>query len=763
MANDQNDKTLQWTDTGLEMSKRSRRELDMMNALHDTGVQSDIDLPQIIVSGMQSSGKSSLIEAISGTSLPRAPGTCTRCPTECRLSRSDSPWQCIVSLRFLTDASGRPLGQSRNQRFGKVIYNKAEVEDRVRRAQLAILNPNKPLDFFLNEDGDSDAGQDGPQLTFSTNCVTLEISGPNVPDLSFCDLPGLIANISSSQGSSNDIALVEDLVTSYIKKPSCIILLAVACETDFENQGAHRLAKLYDPEGERTVGVLTKPDRIPDGEEQRWIQFIRNEKEPLKNNWFCVKQPNSKELESKITWAKARENENVFFSKAPWSELEPMYQKCLTTGKLVERLSIILSDLISKRIPIIQEALQKSMTDTRHLLSQLPRAPTSDPHSEILTLIYNFASDLAHHVEGVPDDAEFGSGRGLIQTIRPVQDSFRIKIRRTAPDFQPFEKKDSSTKRLQVAEFLKAEEGDEFEKQTMDEQDLRIYIDEVLERADSARTRELPGHYPFIVQRTFIEHFVTKWRDPAIELCESAYTIVSDHVDNLMNKHFGEFGQGHLERRISAIVHQHIKQCLEYTEDRVQWLLRMENLPFSLNTHYLADYRSKFLSYFKGARQKYEQSSLMREIEQYTPTQPAPLFSRNAVTVQPTGIAKVLAALAEIGISGIKAEDLPKLLPPDRMEPALGIMADVRAYFQVAYKRFADNVPLAIDLELVRGVEQDLLPILFSGLGINGPEGDKICKDFAQESPQVADRRTDLLKKLERLENAHRELLFPGL
>jgi hypothetical protein len=48
----------------------------------------------------------------------------------------------------------------------------------------------------------------------------------------------------------------------------------------------------------------------------------------------------------------------------------------------------------------------------------------------------------------------------------------------------------------------------------------------------------------------------------------------------------------------------------------------------------------------------------------------------------PTGIAKVLAGLVEIGIIGVKPEDLAKLIPPDGMEPALVIMADVRAYFQ---------------------------------------------------------------------------------
>ena len=80
----------------------------------------------------------------------------------------------------------------------------------------------------------------------------------------------------------------------------------------------------------------------------------------------------------------------------------------------------------------------------------------------------------------------------------------------------------------------------------------------------------------------------------------------------------------------------------------------------------------------------------------------------------------------------------------------------------VAYKRFTDNVPLAIDSELVRGAEKGMLQLLYTSLKINGEDGLRICQDLAQESPHLADRRSDLLKKLERLENASRELLSLG-
>jgi hypothetical protein len=91
----------------------------------------------------------------------------------------------------MTDQDGQPLGQALNEQFGNIIYDKALVEDRLRRAQLAILNPDKPASQYL--DGNYEDSGLGSKLTFSQNCITLQISGPNVADLSFCDLPGIIS------------------------------------------------------------------------------------------------------------------------------------------------------------------------------------------------------------------------------------------------------------------------------------------------------------------------------------------------------------------------------------------------------------------------------------------------------------------------------------------------------------------------------------------------------------------------------------------
>lgn len=115
-------------------------------------------------------------------------------------------------------------------------------------------------------------------------------------------------------------------------------------------QSVSNCRSLSSPTSHATPGVLTKPDRIPDGEHAHWLPFIRNEKEPLDNNWFCVKQPSSIDMKQKITWEDARKREDEYFSlTAPWNELDSTYLKYLRTRNLVDRLSSVLSDLIAKR------------------------------------------------------------------------------------------------------------------------------------------------------------------------------------------------------------------------------------------------------------------------------------------------------------------------------------------------------------------------------------------------------------------------------
>jgi hypothetical protein len=119
---------------------------------------------------------------------------------------------------------------------------------------------------------------------------------------------------------------------------------------DFETHRSVHLARRYDPEGERTIGVLTKPDRIESGEEDRWASMITGRSNRIKNGWYCVKQPNGKELRSRHnSWERARAKEVEYFStNLPWSTMIGEHRNHLGAPNLAHQLGEVLSIAIQK-------------------------------------------------------------------------------------------------------------------------------------------------------------------------------------------------------------------------------------------------------------------------------------------------------------------------------------------------------------------------------------------------------------------------------
>lgn len=120
-------------------------------------------------------------------SIPSFQTLLSRCPTECHLSSSEGSWHAQVSIRLAVDNYGNLLQRPMIKRFGDVIISKCDVEDRIKRAQLAILNPNTTAEDFLTVDLPF---SEANELRFSKNSIILDISGPGVDDLAFVDLPG---------------------------------------------------------------------------------------------------------------------------------------------------------------------------------------------------------------------------------------------------------------------------------------------------------------------------------------------------------------------------------------------------------------------------------------------------------------------------------------------------------------------------------------------------------------------------------------------
>lgn len=191
------------------------------------------------------------------------------------------------------------------------VRDKSEVRYVLRQAQLATLNPSQPYENYL-------PGSAGPELEiqveFSPNIIRLDISGPGLPNMSFYDLPGVIS-VHELVEDQYLVDLVKNLVMDYIQDPNCINLLTLPMTDDPSNSNASVLIRRAKAEA-RTVGVLTKPDRIQDGESlSQWIQILENKRFLLGLGYFVVKNNPDPLVDHTI----ARTEEDDFFRNPPWS------------------------------------------------------------------------------------------------------------------------------------------------------------------------------------------------------------------------------------------------------------------------------------------------------------------------------------------------------------------------------------------------------------------------------------------------------------
>ncbi|KAF9066275.1 P-loop containing nucleoside triphosphate hydrolase protein [Rhodocollybia butyracea] len=341
-----------------------------------TSAQNDLDLPRITVIGNQSAGKSSVVEAISGITVPRDAGTCTRCPMECRLLSSPGPWTCRISIRKEVGDDGKRLGEVSEKSFGSVITDKSKN----------TLLTNSECLCTRTERYDA-----GKKPTFLAKRSLIQNADPDV------------------------VKLVEDMVVSHIQG-NCIILVAIPMTDDIENQKALRLARQEDETGRRTIGVLTKPDMLGTGSTKTaslWLDVIQGVRHPLMHGYYCTRQPDDDERSAGIAPQQAREaEENFFKTTVPWSRSS--HPGRFGTKNLVVTLSRLLVQVIDDKT------------------GRTPPQILEEPATYMLSLVTTFCSEFQTLVHGRADAAE------LIRTHRQSYATFKRAIRKTAPNFVPF-------------------------------------------------------------------------------------------------------------------------------------------------------------------------------------------------------------------------------------------------------------------------------------------------------------------------------------
>lgn len=302
---------------------------DTLGELQQLGVNHIVSLPSLVLVGDQSAGKSSLMSGLAGLNLPRSEGVCTRCPIHIRVSRHDE-WSCRVSLQ-LDYSYERPEGrhitrqdvtaenpfppwvpQTREVKEFKTIYdsNKDDIENVLRWAQVAILNHGRNSDAFIPGTGAIPRGQalaDVAELTdakFSPNIVALEIKGPDLPDLSFYDLPGIFRN-SAQEEDEYLVQVVENLARKHISREDALIIWAVPMNADPETSSTLSIIREMGAK-DRTIGVMTKADLLPgEGSHTQWLSMLRGERHAIGHEYFITSRPTDQALEDQLRWEEA--------------------------------------------------------------------------------------------------------------------------------------------------------------------------------------------------------------------------------------------------------------------------------------------------------------------------------------------------------------------------------------------------------------------------------------------------------------------------
>ena len=132
--------------------------------------------------------------------------------------------------------------------------------------------------------------------TFSNDVYKIEILGPKQEHLSVIDVPGIFRQTTAGVTTKADIKMVRAMILSYMRNERSIMLAVIPANVDIATQEILELAGECDPLGQRTLGVLTKPDLVDKGAEPAIINIIEGKMHPLNLGWWIVRNAGQGEL-----------------------------------------------------------------------------------------------------------------------------------------------------------------------------------------------------------------------------------------------------------------------------------------------------------------------------------------------------------------------------------------------------------------------------------------------------------------------------------
>nr|XP_040046075.1 dynamin-3 isoform X4 [Gasterosteus aculeatus aculeatus] len=374
------------------MGNRGMEDLiPLINKLQDAfssiGQSCNLDLPQIAVVGGQSAGKSSVLENFVGRDfLPRGSGIVTRRPLILQLVNNKAEYAEFLHCK------------------GKKFVDFDEVRTEIEAETERITGSNKGI---------------------SPIPINLRVYSPHVLNLTLIDLPGMTKVAVGDQPIDIEHQ-IRDMLMQFITKESCLILAVTPANTDLANSDALKIAKEVDPQGLRTIGVITKLDLMDEGTDAKDI--LENKLLPLRRGYIGVVNRSQKDIDGKKDIRAAMAAERKFFLSHPGYR---HLAERMGTPHLQKTLNQQLTNHIRDTLPGLRSKLQSQLLSLEKEVEEYKNFRPDDPTRKtkaLLQMVQQFGVDFEKCIEGSGDQVDTNELSGGAKINRIFHERFPFEL-----------------------------------------------------------------------------------------------------------------------------------------------------------------------------------------------------------------------------------------------------------------------------------------------------------------------------------------------
>ncbi|KAF9139273.1 hypothetical protein BG015_002115 [Linnemannia schmuckeri] len=489
--------------------------IDNINKVQNHGLTHKLSIPQMVIIGDQSSGKSSVLEAITKLTFPRDKDMCTRFAIQVNLRRNPALQEDVLSARI--------EGEEEFNNLFNPVKTTTTFHGVVEQA-VNILCKKRNTDI-------------------SDKVLELTLSGPTQSPLTMIDLPGFINTTSDGQDKSlpNTISAIN---MRYIEDPRTIILAVVQATADLNTTRALSEAGKVDPDGERTVPIVTKPDYIQNGLHPDWIEVLLNRKKTMKHGYLVMR--NTGYDQKSLSWDEARREEDKFFESELWNPVRSDRKGRVAVRKFLGNL---LFEHISRELPVLKREVDAALDTFKMDLAALgdPIASTDEARVMLVDATLHLQPQVISFLNAEYDHTYIAAFKEKLIPSSGLDPYFEYR-------------------------------------QAMWNKDAGLPSSEIVNLVARYRGNDLPGFVSFTTFTNIINgHFLDGWRNTTKAHVQKMHRHLSDALSDFI---------AHTANATARDVFTHVfdrfsRQQVREIDQTIQDIFEDESTPFTLSRHYL--------------------------------------------------------------------------------------------------------------------------------------------------------------------------------